>query len=282
MQKQDGRHLKADIRKSVRENAIALWQQGHTRVHIARILGVHHVTIGHWVKVYRSKGMDGLQLKKRGRPYGACRTLTRQQEASVLKTILFKTPEQVKLPSLLWTRRIIQTFIWERYQIAVPIRSIGEYMKRWGIAPGRPAVKEAQVYPAAVQQWLQQEYVAVLERAKTENAEIYWNNVINPSVQNSPGLNPLASVGSSHHASPSPASSHNLLYAVSNQGTVRFMGVAGELTAAIFVDFVRRLQESSTRKLFLVTDNAPACQHRIVKAWQEKYVREIEIFLLPG
>jgi transposase len=282
MKKQDGRHLKADNRKLVRADAIALWQQGHTRVYIARMLGVHHVTIGHWVKVYRSEGMDGLQLKKRGRPFGACRTLTQIQEASVLKTILLKTPDEIKMPSLLWTRRIVQSFVKERYKIAIPIRSIGEYMKRWGLTPGKPMVKVPQEHPAIAQAWIKNEYNAIQKRAKVENAEIYWSNRITASTHNGAEINTMASLTASQHGAPPPSGPKSLIYAMSNQGTVRFMGYEGELTAKAFLDFIRRLQQSSTRKLFLITDNARIFQSRLVKAWLEKYGREIEIFLSPG
>ncbi len=279
MKKQDGRHLAPDSRKKIRTEAIALWQQGHTRVHIAGLLGVHHVTIGHWIKIYRQKGLDGLQLKKRGRPYGACRTLTSRQEAFVLQTILEKTPDQLKLPALLWTRRLIQTFINERYHVKIPIRSIGEYSRRWGINPAKPPLKNSQPRPEPVQVWFDEKYPAILDRARNENAEIYWCGTITLSPERTLIWPSLATVAGSHGRDIRPAQVKQVLYAVSNQGTVRFFGFAGDLMPEVFLDFTRRLQQSSSRKLFLIIDIERIFQARLVKAWKEKYHQEVDFFL---
>ena len=84
------------------------------------------------------QGGAGMALLKRGRPAGACRSLSRTQENVVVRAITDKTPEQLKLPFALWTRPVIGRFIQERFGIRLPVRTLGHYLKRWGFTPQRP------------------------------------------------------------------------------------------------------------------------------------------------
>ena len=44
-----------------------------------------------------------------------------------------KTPDQLKLAFALWTRQAVQELIQLRFSIRMPIRTVGEYLKRWGL-----------------------------------------------------------------------------------------------------------------------------------------------------
>jgi transposase len=38
----------------------------------------------------------------------------------------------------LWSRRAVRDLIQAEYGIEMPIRTVGEYLKRWGFKPQRP------------------------------------------------------------------------------------------------------------------------------------------------
>jgi transposase len=48
----------------------------------------------------------------------------------------------------------VQTLIKEQWGIEVPIRTVGHYLKRWGMTPQKPLKKAYEQPLARVQQWL--------------------------------------------------------------------------------------------------------------------------------
>jgi len=58
----------------------------------------------------------------------------------------------------------------------MPIRTVGEYLKRWGFTPQKPLKRAYEQRPAAVRQWLNEDYPAIAFRAKQEQAEIHWGD----------------------------------------------------------------------------------------------------------
>ena len=54
----------------------------------------------------------------------------------------------------------------------MPVRTVGDYLKHWGMTPQRPVKKAYEQNPKAVQQWLDDEYPEIKVRARAENAEI--------------------------------------------------------------------------------------------------------------
>ena len=118
--------------------------KGMTRTEIAEIAGV---SVGHVSRVwsaYQKEGNEGIKLKKRGAPIGSRRTLTLEQEREIQKTLVDKTPDQIKFPWALWTREAICTLIKHKYKIDMPLRSISHYLKRWGFTAQRPTKKAYQ------------------------------------------------------------------------------------------------------------------------------------------
>jgi hypothetical protein len=58
----------------------------------------------------------------------------------------------------------------------LPIRTVGEYLNRWGYTPQRPRRKSYRQDPEEVQQWLEETPPAIEELTKQEDAEIHWGD----------------------------------------------------------------------------------------------------------
>jgi transposase len=101
-------------------------------------IGIHYTTICGWWKTYEREGAKGIRLKTRGRKQDAKRTLNPEQEKELQKIIQDKEPDQLKLPFALWTRRAVLRIIKKFYGIDMPVRTVGEYLKRWGFTPQKP------------------------------------------------------------------------------------------------------------------------------------------------
>src|SRR5258708_25931493 len=64
-------------------------------------------------------------------------------------------PTRCLISSALWTRQAVQELIKQRVGIRLPIRTVGEYLKRWGFTPQKPVRKAYKQDPEAVAEWLE-------------------------------------------------------------------------------------------------------------------------------
>ena len=85
-------------------------------------------------------------------------------------------PDQMKLPFGLWTRKAVQELIKDQYGIKVAIRTVGDYLNRWGFTPQKPKKKAYEQNPKAVRKWLEEEYPEIESSAKKEDAQIHWGD----------------------------------------------------------------------------------------------------------
>ncbi len=138
MAKFDARKLSTDAQQEIRYQVVRLQKKGLKRSEINDITGVHPGTISAWSKLYKNGGKRALRIKKRGRPTGNNCTLSLDQEKEIQRAIYDKCPDQIKLPFALWTRVAVQQLIQQLWAIKMPIRTVGEYLKRWGFTPQRP------------------------------------------------------------------------------------------------------------------------------------------------
>src|SRR3546814_3615816 len=85
-------------------------------------------------------------------------------------------PDQLKLGFTLWTRDAVRELIRQRCGFLMPVRTVGEYLKRWGYTPQRPLHRAYQQKPEVVQHWLDNEYPRIAQRTRAENGEIQWGD----------------------------------------------------------------------------------------------------------
>lgn len=249
-----------------------------TRAEIGEIVGVHADTVGRWLKL----NPRALKVNRGGRKPGEGRQLTKEQEKAIRGMVVDKTPDQLKMPYALWTRKAVMELIKRQTGIDMPIRTVGEYLKRWGFTPQKPVKRAYEQNPKAVQRWLDEEYPEIKARARREDAEIYWGDetgMRNDSQHERgyapKGRTPVLRLNAKR-------TSTNMISAITNQGKVRFRVFDGSMNTDILIDFCKRLIKSAQRKVFLVLDNLRVHHARLFKAWLAEHTDEIEVFYLPS
>jgi len=277
-EKLDARTLPREVLEEKRRQAHRLRERGMTRAEIGQIVGVHADTVGRWLKLSPKQ----LEVNRGGRKTGDGRHLDADQEKYIRRLITDKLPDQLKLDYVLWTRKAVMELIGQETGLVMPIRTVGEYLKRWGFTPQKPMKRAYEQNPKAVQRWLDEEYPEIRVRAKVEDAEIYWGDetgLRNDSQHERgyapKGKTPVVRLNANR-------ASANLISAVTNQGKVRFRVFEGSMNADVLIDFCQRLIRSAGRKVFLVLDNLRVHHAKVFKAWLAKHVDEIEVFYLPS
>lgn len=281
--KSDARQLSSEQQELLRKQAIRLRLEGMSFQKIGNLLSVHADTVGRWYRAYLEEGEAAIAVKKRG-PKNAPRRLTEAQEQRVIQAITDQMPDQYKLGFALWTRRSIAQLIKQFWGINIPDRTMGDYLKRWGFTPQKPAKKAWEQNPAKVDAWLKDEYPKIKARAKKEGATIFWGD--ETGIKNTTQHRRCYAPEGKTPVQPIPAKrvSLNMISAITNQGGVRFMLYESSMNAKVLIRFLRALIESTPGKVFLILDNLRVHHAKKVKRWLSSRTvkRYLEVFYLPA
>ena len=147
MEKIDSRKLNQETQHELRKQVVRLRKKGMSNAATAETVGISVSQASRVWQRYKKGGSKAIGRGVRGRRAGEQRTLTDIREQAVRQALIDKTPDQLKFPFALWTRKAVQDLIVTWYGIAMPIRTVGEYLKRWGFTPQKPIKKPASRSP---------------------------------------------------------------------------------------------------------------------------------------
>src|SRR3984957_14426365 len=157
----DARQLSDEILEALRLRALRGCELGFTESDLAAVLGVARETVSRWFSAYQAEGLDGLPGERTGRPLGSGRTLTDGQAARIQQLIDEKSPQALGIAAPLWSRRAVRDLINKEFGIKMPVRTVGEYLKRWGYTAKRPQRHAKDQDPEEVRQWLEEDFPAL-------------------------------------------------------------------------------------------------------------------------
>ncbi len=281
MKKTDARTLSPETQYELRKQLIRLRKTGMTNRAAADIVGISESRASTVWQTYLNGGIEAIKPKIRGRRNGEKRRLTAEQEAAIQKLLVDKTPDQLKLPFALWTREAVRQTILQHYRIDLPLRTITDYLKRWGFTPQKPVKRAYEQDPKKVARWLETEYPGIAARAKLEKAEIHWgdetgvqNDAYNARGFSPKGKSPVIRLNAKK-------SRINMISSITNQGKVRFMIYREKMSSPVLIKFMSRLIRDCKRKVYLILDNLKVHHSKKVSNWLETKREKIEVFYLP-
>jgi len=231
-----------------------------------------------WTR-YKSKGMRGVQSRKRGVRGG--KKLTGEQSEEIRRLIRDKYPDQLKLSFGLWTRDAVREAIWNRYGIELSRWQVGRYLKSWGYTPQKPISKAFEQKPENVKRWLEQEYPAIKGRASEEKAVIYFGDETGMRSDHQAGRSYAPKGRTPVVKRTGKRFSLNMISAISNRGHLQFMTIEGSFNGEVFITFLERMIRYAQHKIFFITDGHPAHKTKKLKEWLVCHQEKIEVFFLP-
>jgi transposase len=277
----DTRHLPDNVLEALRLRAVRACERGFTQSDVANILGVAPETVCRWWVAYSDGGLEAIPHERTGRPQGSGAALSDEQAAQVQQLIDTKSPEEMGMASPLWSRRAIGELIRKECDVVLAVRTVGEYLRRWGYTAKKPARHAQKQDPEEVRQWLEHTYPALKARAREERAEIHWCDETGIVADHCSGYG-YARKG--HRATmevPDPHIGINMVSSITNEGALRFMTYPGAMTGERFVVFLSRLLRSTTGKIFLIVDRLKVHQSGVVTEWVAAHADRLEVFELP-
>ena len=110
--------------------------EGYTNRRIAEIVGINEMTVGIYVKMYDTLGVEGLVPKKSpGRP----RLLTDEQEQKLYETISEKTPDEVGADGIKnWTAKIACDWVFREFGVQFSSNGMLDLFHRLNLSYTRP------------------------------------------------------------------------------------------------------------------------------------------------
>lgn len=277
----DFRKLPPATQAELRRVAVNMVLSGKSRIEVAEAVGVNRRFVGEWVNAFEASGVAALDGGRRGRRPGEQKALNRRQEAMVRRLIVDRCPDQLKLPFALWTREAVGQLIAQRTGIKLSLTAIGTYLAAWGLTPQKPIRRATERDEAAIKAWMEQDYPAIVKRAKKEKAEIHWADETGVSNQANYGRSFAPEGETPIIPRPAKRFTQSMISSVTNQGKLRFMIYDGALNVAIFLVFLGRLIRDTDRKLFVIVDNLRVHKAKGVMAWVAEHSDRIALFYLP-
>lgn len=281
MEKKDARTHNQETQFELRKQVVRLRKKGLDNRSVAEMVGIsatHCSTI--WQK-YLKGGIEAIKPGVRGRRHGDKRRLTAEQEEQVQDMLIDKAPNQLKLPFALWTRDAVHLAVKKQFGVVLPMRTITDYLKRWGFTPQKPVKRAYEQDPKKVQVWLDKTYPTIAAKAKKEKAEIHWGDEtgIQNTAYNAKGFAPQGQPPIIRLSA--KKCRINMMSSITNNGKVRFMLYRETMTSAVLIKFMSRLIKDVSQKVILILDNLRVHHSKIVTAWLEDHKEQIEVFYLP-
>jgi transposase len=277
----DTRSLSDDLLEALRLRAVHACELGFTEADIATILGVSRETVSRWWSAYADGGTDALPHQRSGRPVGSGRLLTADQEQHLQGLLEQHTPPALGIARPLWTRRAVRALIQRACGLELPLTTVGQYLRRWGFRPKRPARKARRQDPEEVRRWLEETYPAVLERAARAGGEVYWCDEVGVGLDTYSARG-YARVGQTPVKEVTAGRARvNAIAAITNYGEAHFLTFPGTLDTAAFLVFLQLLVQETKRKVFLILDNLSVHDSAEVNEWLSWRADRIELIPLP-
>jgi transposase len=280
MEPTDARSLPAAAQEALRQRAVAAVRAGMNHTEAAQVFGVTRQTIGKWRQAWETGGHRALRAKRRGRPPAP--RLAPHEAALIVRLIVGRCPDQLRLPFALWTREAVQQLLAERVGLQVSVWTVGRYLQRWRLTPQKPRRRAFEQDPAAVRRWLREEYPAIRRAAKQAGATIHWGDEMGLRSDHQTGT----SYGRRGQTPVIPGTGQrfrcNVISTLTNRGQLAFMVFRGRFNTRVFLRFLRRLLRHARGLVFLILDRHPVHLAAEVAHWVARQAARLRLFFLPS
>ena len=278
MERVDGRSLDHRTLEHLRGLAVRRVQSGERPSAVVKSLGFCRTSIYKWLGAYRKRGEAGLAGRKSD---GPTPKLTDSQKRRVRTWIVGKDPRQWGFDFGLWTRKIVQQMILDKYGVSLTLPSVGHLLTSLDITPQKPLRRAYERDEAAVTKWKEETYPKLRRRARQNGAEIFFLDEAGVR-SDSPlgrtyglkGRTPVVKTSGKRQ-------SINAISAVNSKGAFWYNVYPGKLNAALFIQFLRDFMKRRRKPVYMVVDSLPAHKAKSVEDYRKSTRGKLELHFLP-
>ncbi len=275
----DGRTLDHKTLEHIRITACKrVMEDGEKPSLVAASLGFCRTSIYPWLRRIEDEGWEALAEQiAEGPPI----KLSDKQRQRVKRWIVGKDPRQYGFEFGLWTRRIVQTMIRDKFAIELCLTSVGKLLTQLELTPQKPLRRAYERDPVAIELWKKEKYPKLKKRARKYGAKIYFLDETGfssePNLGRTYGLKgetPVVKTSGKRQKV-------NVISAVNAQGAFWCEIYTCSLTQVTFIGFLKDFMAKRPEKVFLVLDSHPAHIAKSVKEYVQSTEGKLELHFLP-
>jgi transposase len=279
MAKIDGRTLDHKTLEHIRKLAVKrVVEDGEAPSAVMDSLGLGRTSIYPWLRRYKDEGLEALVERIAQGPEPK---LSEKQRQQVKRWIIGKDPRQYGFDYGLWSRRIVQQLIQEKFGQDLGLTAVGRLLAKLELTPQKPLRRAYERDPAAVKLWVEDTYPELKKRAKRLGAKIFFLD--EAGFQSDPVLGRTYGLKGQTPVVPTSGQrqSLNVISAVNPRGEFWAATYTGKLNAESFVLFLQNFVEGRSYKVLLVVDGHPAHKAKLVKDYVKRLQGRLELHFLP-
>lgn len=275
----DGRSLDHKTLEHLRITACKrVIEDGELPAVVAASLGFCRTSIYPWLRRAEAEGFEALAEKiAEGPPV----KLSEKQRQRVKRWIVGKDPRQYGFEFGLWTRRIVQSMIQDKFAIELCLSSVGKLLAQLELTPQKPLRRAYERDPKAVAKWQREKFPKLQARARQYGAKIYFLDESGfssePNLRRTYGLKGKTPVVTTS----GQRQKVNVISAVTAQGAFWCQVYTHTLKQGAFIEFLKDFMAGQRGKVFLVLDSHPAHIANSVKEYVQSTQGKLELHFLP-
>jgi transposase len=275
----DGRTLDHKTLEHIRITACKrVLEDGELPSVVAASIGFCRTSIYPWLRRVEDEGLKALAERiAEGPPI----KLSEKQRQRVKRWIVGKDPRQYGFEFGLWTRRIVQTMIREKFEIELCLASVGKLLAQLELTPQKPLRRAYERDPVRIELWKKEEYPKLKKRARKHGAKIYFLDETGfssePNLRRTYGLKgetPVVQTSGKRQKV-------NVISAVNAQGAFWCQVYTHTLKQGTFIEFLKDFMTGRRGRVFLVLDSHPAHIAKSVKEYVQSTRGRLELHFLP-
>jgi transposase len=236
-------------------------------------------TIYRWLRSARRGGEKALAARKSPGPNPK---LTKRQKQQVFRWINGKDPRQYGFDFGLWSRRIVQTLIWERFGVELSVTAVGRLLAELEITPQKPLRRAYERDPKAIAKWMKEDYPRLRARARRRGAKIFFLDEAGIRSDSVLGRTWAPKGQTPEVETSGRRQSVNAISAINARGEFWFKVYTQRLNKERFLHFLKAFMRGRRIPVFLVIDGHPAHRARIIAEYVQSLKGRLEIHFLPG
>jgi transposase len=191
--------------------------------------------VASWCRRHTLGGEGAIAAARRGEQAAGTNALSRRQELELIELVRGHYPDDFGIDDELWSRHSLTEIINRRFQLTLDPTDVAGYLLAWGLGPREPTDRACRLCVAAVSDWMDREYPAVVRAARHHRAELYW-------------------VGRTRLQGASPSA--DVLSAISTRGRARFLLTPPSVHPSLPRELLLRLSGRDGRTVHAVVDGS--------------------------
>ena len=243
--------------------------------------GVSSNTMSPWVSLYREQGESGLTVQPQGRPEGSGRALSAEHGQEIRQLVVDSMPCDHDIASATWTRQAVSELIVKRMGVDMTLQGVGQYLRRWGLTPQKPARQAREQDPEEVREFVEQTLPEVKEQAEQEEAQLHFVDDVGVKTSDQIGTSYAPKGETPVQEVPKAHIEQDVISSVTPDGDLLYWAFPGTMKAEKFIDFLEHLVSEASGKIIVFADRHPAHEAKAVEEWLKGRESQIEVEWLP-